>query len=206
MTICIHENFNISLEPCLQLFYTFIQCPYHLTFYIQIVNILFIYVLIWYIYFKSCNPPYKYYTTGNLIFHTIQKNTSICYISPLFTSRRPSYKDCIIILQQKLTMEQYIELTSQPNKNNLLFLILQIVTFLFCVLHIQILLKTSPTFRMCIKISIQFKHILFAYKLQMGLDTSYDNISEILSLKSQYTSLIKEKHIMTQYFIFFKIE
>ena len=103
-------------------------------------------------------------------------------------------------------MEQYIELTSQPNKNNLLFLILQIVTFLFCVLHIQILLKTSPTFRMCIKISIQFKHILFAYKLQMGLDTSYDNISEILSLKSQYTSLIKEKHIMTQYFIFFKIE
>jgi hypothetical protein len=31
---------------------------------------------------------------------------------------------------------------------------------------------------------------LFAYKLQMGLDTSYDNISEVLSLLQRYKQKI----------------
>ena len=35
---------------------------------------------------------------------------------------------------------------------------------------------------MAYKLVVQFKHILFAKKLQMGLDTSYNNISEVLSL------------------------
>ena len=35
-----------------------------------------------------------------------------------------------------------------------------------------------------------FKHILFAYKLQMGLDTSYNNIGEVLSLLQRYKQKI----------------
>lgn len=91
---------------------------------LKIVFKLFIYVLIWYINLKSCNPPYKYYTSGNLLFsHYI-----LCL---LFTSIRPPYYTVLLFYYKNLPWNSTLNWHHNQQKQSIVSNITNIHIFIF---------------------------------------------------------------------------